>query len=242
MNPYTRNRPSLFNLRNAQRAVQMLQSNGTPITVSLLNILLAVAAERGNSEYAFSVLTHDFGTHNLEPNADSFCFAIESLGKNALKERHTSHATEVINNILMKAEAILSIMESAGIVPTQHIIKEYTEVLCQTGQLETATEVVFDTYNDLGSVSSKTVYRVAMANARAGRHEIAREIAKYSDLPVPFLTHNIDLEEKYYKKHIELERLRQLAEKSSSSKQKLVGKEKISSIANKNTEIGSTEE
>jgi hypothetical protein len=184
------------NIQNALQVVATLHQNGAKISATLLNIMMSSAAERGDSHIALSMLMNDFNKYNVEPNADTYSYALESMGKHVLRARRRSNAMEIIDQCLLNAETILSMMDDNGIVPTQHIVREYTELLCQADQIDTATDVVFDAHADLGFVNSKTIYRVATANLKIGKFDVARKVTALASIPIPNLLSNIDVGER----------------------------------------------
>lgn len=186
-------RVSKDNIYEAIKQIDVLYQNGTPITVSCINVILSCLAERGDSDSAFHVLFNDFDKYDdVEPNADSYCFALESLGKHVLRATRHSSADDTKAHCIRQSEKLLNIMEEQNIVLTHHIIYEYTELLCQTDQISTASDVVFDAHREFGYVHSKVIYRVAMANSKAGNHEMAYKIASLADIEIPRLFQNLN--------------------------------------------------
>ena len=170
-------------------------------------------------------MVHDFPQYNITRDADSYSFAFEALGKGLLRARRKSGAEVLTEKFLRNAETLLSMMEEDGVQPTHHIIREYVELLCQAGQIDTATEVVLDaaSITPVGTSSSssssnepllntKTIYRVAMANCRIGQFDTARKVAGLSSTTgsassassdpskvtssIPHLLHNINIAER----------------------------------------------
>ena len=106
---------------------------------------------------------------------------------------------ELIQRLLRLADNYLTEMEEEwNIEPTQHIIKEYVDLLVLAGDVETATEFVVNLLEQgkhqeqqeqekgqgvvvqssssslLDLVNSKTLYRLSKANARLGNEEMAQ--------------------------------------------------------------------
>jgi hypothetical protein len=176
----------------AMKQLDILHQNGTTITVSCLNVILSCFAERGESDSAFHVLLNEFDKYDaIQPNADSYSFALESLGKHVLRSMRYSSGSDTKAHCIRRAEQLLNLMDQQNVIPTQHVIYEYVELLCQADQVETATDVVLDTYREYGYVQSKIIYRVATANSKIGNHRMAYEIASLSDMDMPILFQNI---------------------------------------------------
>ena len=99
---------------------------------------------------------------------------------------------ELIQGLLSTADSYLSEMEDDWkIAPTNHVIREYVELLVMAGDVDTANEMVLQaleqqpTGSDL--VSSKTLYRLAVANARVGNMTVANQLAHAGcDKPIDF--------------------------------------------------------
>jgi hypothetical protein len=104
------------------------------------------------------------------------------------------------NACVIAAESFLTRMERNDIAPTHHIIRDYVEMLCLVGQVDTATTILKEAVDEEGLVSSKSIYRVALANAKIQKFDVAREVALWgTEEPVPFLISNIEREEKLFK-------------------------------------------
>lgn len=184
-------------LKRARSEIHKLHQKGTPISVALLNILMSAAAERGDSSFALSVLMDDFDRYQIQPDGDSYSFAFEAMGKHIHRARKFSNAAKLIDECLLNAEKILSWMEEDGIAPTEHIIRQYVELLCEAGQVDTATDVILDAHNDIpGCVNNKTLYRVAMSNSKIRKFDVARKIANCATIPILNLHKNIDVDER----------------------------------------------
>lgn len=181
-------RVSPRNLELALESLLRLKQDGSHISTSAINTLLSAAAERGDIERAMTIW-NEFEDNQLDPTAESFGFAFEALGKHLA--RRTGKAVESAkSSCLAKADAFLSQMEKVGVLPTQHIVREYVELLCQGGEVETATSVV-EEFLEHGLVSNKTLYRAAIANAEMGQFNVARNLASMSKQPMPFLFKSI---------------------------------------------------
>jgi hypothetical protein len=174
----------------------------TPITASFLNVILAGLAERGVATVAMTVFAEDFRKYNVKRNEDTYSLVLESLGKAIRRFRRHPHGNTTLkvfcNDILTDAEYVLSAMENDNIKPTRYLINEYTSLLCQANEIETASEVLFDAAASSSStvtsfsnnndvditnqfsellVSSKAVYYLATENIKLGRFDVARKLS-----------------------------------------------------------------
>jgi hypothetical protein len=152
-------------------------------------------AERGDIDRTVFML-EEFPRNDVEPNADTFSFAFEALGKNVARKNRKPASKALIDSYLRKADSFLTAMEEQGIAPTGHIAREYVELLCLAGEVETATAIVTDSIASNGIVNSKTIYRVAMANVTHKNFDVAREVASSATEPLPFLLETIESAER----------------------------------------------
>jgi len=159
------------------------------------------SAERGDIDRTVALM-EEYSRNDVKPNADTFSFALEALGKHLYRRTVHKPNQRLMVSVLEKADSLLTRMEEMGIAPTHNIVREYVELLCQTGDVKTATDVVLENL-DKGLVNSKAIYCVAMANAKRMDFEIARKLAVSGSEPLPFLIENIDKEERKHKRQIE---------------------------------------
>ena len=196
---------------HAMEELKIVRSNGVAVSAGMLNCILSAAAERGDIDQVVSIL-EEFPKNNLQPDADSFGYALESLGKH-LHRRSSTAPASVIADCLDQADSFLAAMEEDGIAPTGHIVRNYVELLCITGQLDIATDIVLEEASSREGgdgarvVNSKAVHCVAMANAKRGNFRDARRIvscfygsgdaaATGTTGAIPFLLECIESEEK----------------------------------------------
>lgn len=195
----------------AQDQILLLRREGkVAVTTSMMNVLLSSAAERGDIDRVLSIL-HDFDRYGTAFNADTISFGFESLGKNLSRRRKynrtfvdsTNPATrDHIGACMVVANALLNQMDDYQIETTDHIIRNYIEFLCLAGYIDTATAIILEAVGRKGLVSSKSIYRVAMMNAKAFKFDIARQIAQcdVNNKPMQFLLDAIGREEHLYGK------------------------------------------
>ena len=185
-------------LEDVDLAMAQLQSsyeNGSPISTHQLNVVMSAMAERGDIR-CISFIVEEFKRMGLEMNADSYSFALEALGKHLYRAGKVDRpSASIIRECLEKASEFLSNMEEAGIVPTPHIIREYVELLCQAGEVDTATEVVLEALESGGDVNNKTVYKVAMVQADLHNFEAAKRLPNHIQETFPVLLINITRKE-----------------------------------------------
>ena len=190
------------------QVMQLRQENNIKVTTSIMNVLMSAAAERGDIDRLLSILK-DFERYNVPFNADTISFGFESLGKNLMRRRafnntfldQTRASTrDHIDACMVVANVLLNHMDDHQVKTTDHIIRNYIEFLCMAGHVETATSIILEAVQEKGLVSSKSIYRVAMANAKLFRFDVARQVATcdLSIAPLNFLLESIDREETLY--------------------------------------------
>jgi pentatricopeptide repeat protein len=166
---------------------------GSLLSLESLNVIMSGYAERGHTEQALEMLKI-MEENNIQPNEDSFSFAIEVLGKD-IHRRSLMGDTSHVHRNLEFADLILTRMEEKGVEPSTFVVRQYVELLCQTGEIETATSVVdgclSDDDNRATIVCNKSLYRVALANADRGNFEKAKELAGKMSEEVPVLHRKI---------------------------------------------------
>jgi pentatricopeptide repeat protein len=203
--PYFRRacREASTNLDIALAALKELRLNGLHVTTAMLNAIMSGAAERGDIDRTLSLL-EEFQRNGVAPDADSYSFAMEALGKHLSRRTKTPAGQRVKDQCLDTASELLTRMEDEGVLPTHHIIRDYVELLCRAGQVGVATDIVLESMelqttdnedSPMPLVTDKTVYRVAMANAKQKNFEVARQVAACSSEPLPFLWRAIEARE-----------------------------------------------
>lgn len=131
-----------------------------PLSLSSINVILAVYGERGYDNKANRVL-HQLKNKGLKANVDSIRFSLESIGRclfrinkqSSQSLRGSSNISDSMSSPNFKidrercarfTENLLSALEELKIQPTSTIIHYYVEILCNLGHTETATLVVLD--------------------------------------------------------------------------------------------------
>jgi len=169
-------------------ALDDLYCNGTfSVTTTCLNVIMSAVAERGGPCQEVYDL---FGNYGVEPNADTYEYFMESLGKFLLRNNRRYDRRKVTKTS-EKASAILDMMEQRKIPLSRFVVKDYIELLCLADDLDTATSCALDLIKNRDLVSTKTLYRVATANANAGRIEEARLLSRSYPIQLTFLEESI---------------------------------------------------
>jgi hypothetical protein len=187
------------------QVMQLRQENRIKITTSIMNVLMSGAAERGDIDRLLSILK-DFERYNIAFDADTISFGFESLGKNLMRRRKFNNTfldqsrastRDHIDACMVVANVLLNHMDDHQVKTSDHIIRNYIEFLCLAGHVDTATSIIMEAVHEKGLVSSKSLYRVAMANAKLFRFEAARQVATCDNsiAPLTFLLESIDREE-----------------------------------------------
>jgi hypothetical protein len=187
------------------QVMQLRQENNIKITTTIMNVLMSAAAERGDIDRLLSILK-DFERYNVAFNADTISFGFESLGKNLMRRRNFNNTfldmsrastRDHIDACMVVANVLLNHMDDHQVKTSDHIIRNYIEFLCMAGHVDTATSIIMEAVQEKGLVSSKSIYRVAMANAKMFRFDVARQVASCdrSIAPLNFLLDAINREE-----------------------------------------------
>eukprot|EP00536_Pseudo-nitzschia_multiseries_P000602 jgi/Psemu1/179031/e_gw1.7.165.1 len=168
--------------------------NNHLLSLESLNVILSSYAERADPKDAVGILDV-MSDNGIEPNADSYSFVIEALGRDIKKRLKIDDQSYKQRNIEV-ADTILSMMEGKGIPPTTHVIRNYVELLCLAGEIETATSIVEEYLKSEDPetrlvVNNITTYRVATENAALGNFDIARNLASMMTEYVPALHRGI---------------------------------------------------
>jgi len=189
----------------ALEQIRSLRQEGKAVTLAAYNVVLSGSAERGDVDRIIK-LWSELERNDLVPNTDSYSFLFESLGKNLRRKqiqnrRFNNQNQFFVDNCLATADLYLSKMEEQGLAPTQQIVRDYAELLCLAGQVDTATAIVLESFEkgEGHLVSDKTIYRVAMANANIQQFDVARQVAncRPDDEPIDFLLSKIEREEHF---------------------------------------------
>ena len=84
-------------------------------------------------------------------------------------------------------------MEEHEIYLTSDIVRNYVELLCLVGEVDTANAIVDDclTNNKQDLIHDKTLYRIATANADRGDFDTAKRLASMTSEAIPTLYRRI---------------------------------------------------
>jgi len=176
-----------------QNEIASMENNHL-LSLESLNVLLSSYAERADPKDAVEILDV-MSDNDIQPNADSYSFVIEALGRDIKKRLKIDDQSYKQRNVEI-ADTILSMMEDKGIPPTTHVIRNYVELLCLAGEIETATSIVeeyltSDNPETRRVVNNITTYRVATENAALGNFDVARKLASMMTEYVPALHRGI---------------------------------------------------
>jgi len=174
-------------------------SQGSNLSPAAVNVLMSAHAWKGNVGDCMTLLDQ-MSRSDLSPDMNSYCFALESVGKTL--RRLVQNTNLRISNrkrqslletwVTAVDEILTRLEETPGLSPNNHFIRNYVEFLCILGEVDTANQVTIDflrSNNQSGGplVDNKTLSRVAVANAEVGNFDKARaHIASLSE-SLPFL-------------------------------------------------------
>ena len=186
-------RYSINRVDNAYRFITNRVHGCRPSLYSL-NVIMSACAECGDVERTLSVLFDDFPTYQIEPNDDSFSFAMEALAVNA----RVKEAGFEKESLVEAAEDLLNMMSKRHLAVDRHVFHEYIRVLLNSGELEMATASTFDAIRTRTyEVDNKTI--VILINSLcvdSGCFDVARQLASLGTEPLPFLLKKIERYEK----------------------------------------------
>ena len=160
------------------------------LSLESINVVLSSYSERGDPRDAVEILEL-MAENEIEANADSYSFVIEALGRD-IKKRLKSKDQDYIERNISIANTVLEMMEGAGMAPNTHVIRNYIELLCMGGEVDTATSIVEDyLQNSEHIVNNITIYRVASEQTQLGKFETAKALAEQMTEYVPALHRRI---------------------------------------------------
>jgi pentatricopeptide repeat protein len=166
------------------------------LSLESLNVILSCLAERGDTSDTLELLRM-FKAYDIQPNEDSYSFAMESLGKEIhrlqLADPTNEHNFTCIQENLQLAGSLLTEMEENGLTPSADVVRNYLELLCLANEVGTATAVIDDLLGGdfRDRVSNKSIYRVAVANVDVGNFDKAEELAGKTSEFIPILHRKI---------------------------------------------------
>ena len=167
-------------------AMQLLASTPELQTLETFNAVMSCYAERGDTFDVFGILDH-MVLKGISPDCNSYSFAMEALGKCLHRRRQLDNPSRVQENLDL-ADRILSMMEVNHVLPSTDFVRNYVELLCLVGETKTADVLVDDMLKQIpDSVCSKTLYRLAVANAEKGEFERAKQLASFITDHIPTL-------------------------------------------------------
>ena len=170
------------------------KTEGTQITTSSLNCILAACARIGLVDDAFSTFD-EFDKKGITPNSDSFAYLLETLWKDLknLKSKPTTKRNEmrqedvnsneeaspfkIPGSQLEAAEAILSMMKEQEIEHSPQTLHPYIGILNYFSQVEKAKECIIDAVAKKNmNIQLQTFEDMAMRYIRMGDAASANEV------------------------------------------------------------------
>ena len=192
-------------LKDDKQQENFLMENDKLVSLESLNVIMSAYAERGDPSDAADILNLMI-EYDIKPNADSYSFVIEGLGRD-IKKRLKQDDESYKQKSIKIADSILSMMEESGTAPTTQVLRHYVELLCLAGEIQTATSIVKDflsssrnNKDEERKINNITIYRIAVENARVGNYDVAKELASMTTEVIPALYRKIFSREKNKKK------------------------------------------
>lgn len=177
-----------FSTRRVDNAYRILTSriSGCRPTIYSLNVIMSACAEIGDVDRTFSVLYDDFKTYDIEPNEDSFSFALEAL---AVSKR----SGEQDLNHLATADKLLDLMEEKELQINHHVFHQYIRVALNSGNVDIATASTLDAINTKGfEVSDRTIVLLVYIHGARGDFDMARKFTELTKDTCTYLHTKID--------------------------------------------------
>ena len=166
-------------IKNA-RYILTNETEGTAITASSLNVVMAALAGRGDAEGSFETFAL-FDKYGVEPNADTYSYMIESLATNMTSEQNGKSeedlSTKDYSQNVAAAREVLNEAREAGI-SSGNVLHQYLRALCAANHLEEAVETLEQAVRDKERVLMESFSLVAVRHAKAGQFETAERICK----------------------------------------------------------------
>jgi pentatricopeptide repeat protein len=189
-----------FSVRRIENAYRMIihREMGCEPSLYSLNTIISAFAENGEMDRAFDILFQDFVTFDIEPDGDTYSYAMESLATSSMIKTNPNDTVEIEN-----AEYLLKSMAKQGLKLNCYVFHEYIRILVNHGKLGLARSTYLEAIalEDL-DIDCKTPALLAKIYAEnEGDFEAAREIVNSTKVPIPFLHHRINRWERERKIH-----------------------------------------
>jgi hypothetical protein len=183
-------------------------SSDVTFSPSLMNIILSAHAWHGSPKECLALLDL-FHEKEWSPDIDSFTFALEAVGKSSKRivmseslKKDPGKRKNLLDWHLEIAEYILNQVEETRdkqgnpIQLNKRFIRNYVEFLCLLDDHKTAGLVAIDFMEQAGRleqiVDNKTLLCIAVAHAKKGDFDLARQfVASFSER-LPFVDIKID--------------------------------------------------
>lgn len=189
----------------AEHMFESFQLGTGEFTSTSVSVLMSAYAERGDVDKTLALL-NEFKRNDWNPNANTFSFALESVGKatgrlvnNKNLRMGQKKREAMIADWMQATDNILNMFEDrqekdADLEATSHVIRNYVEFLCHADQVETATMLVDDLLErgERSTLDNRVLFRVAVANAEIGNFAAARRLSEATSESLPFIRQKID--------------------------------------------------
>ena len=166
-------------IKNA-RFILTNETEGTAITTSSLNVVMAALAGRGDAEGSFETFAL-YEHYGVEPNADTYSYMIESLATNMTSEQNGKSeedlSTKDYSQNVAAAREVLNEAREAG-VSSGNILHQYLRALCAANCLEEAVETLEQAVKNKERVLMESFSLLAVRHAKEGLFETAERICK----------------------------------------------------------------
>lgn len=165
-------------------------TQGTAISTSSLNCILAACARLGHVDNAFS--TYDlFEKKGLKPNSDTFSYLLETLAKdlknayfsnrqgNDQENKTTEHEYHTIQQSepqLEAAYAVISMMNDFNVQQTQYSIHFFSRILTYSSKLDEAKALFHDAIESKIRIRVKTFRLLLVHYIKSGDVSSAYEV------------------------------------------------------------------
>lgn len=187
---------SISRIDNAYRILTSRNSGSQP-TLYSLNVIMSACAENGDVDRTFSVLNDDFRAYGIEPNEDSFSFALEALAVNVRNGQDLNH--------LATADKLLDLMEEKELQINHHVFHQYIRVALNSGNVEMATASTLDAIKTKGfEVSDRTIVLLVYVLGARGDFDMARKFTGLTKDTCTYLHAKIDCWERDRAPHQDL--------------------------------------
>jgi len=166
--------------------------DSSKMSLASLNTILSACSELGDVDRTFAMFD-EFVANGFKPTLDSFSFLFEALAVDMDPNRQLDDSClKDVESRLDAAGSVVSVMEQHGLALCEHALHEYVQLLCNTGDVESALSYVSEALDSNQRVLSKTLLVLASACGNAGYVDGARYLASKIGEPWDFLLKRIN--------------------------------------------------